>query len=53
MGKKPKGKTSSGWVYIIRIDLQDVGYGYMDWIGLGQDRQLTDDCGAVINLRVP
>ena len=22
----------------IRMDLQEVGYGYMDWIGLAQDR---------------
>ena len=22
----------------IRIDLQEVGFGYMDWIGLAQDR---------------
>jgi len=28
----------------IRIDLQEVGRGYMDWIGLAQDRQLVDAC---------
>jgi len=26
-----------GWI-IIRMDLQEVGSGYMDWIGLAQDR---------------
>jgi len=27
-----------GWVDNIRMDLQEVGCGYMDWIGLAQDR---------------
>ena len=38
----------------IRIDLQEVGRGHVDWIGLAQDR---DRCrklvSAVMNLRVP
>jgi CRISPR/Cas system-associated protein Cas7 (RAMP superfamily) len=38
----------------IKIDLHEVGYGGMDWIGLAQDRhrwrELLD---AVMNLRVP
>ena len=38
----------------IRMDLQEVGCGYMDWIGLAQDtdrwRTLVS---AVMNLRVP
>ena len=33
------------WVDNIRMDLQKVGCGYMDWIGLAQDI-------AVMNLRV-
>ena len=38
---KPKGKRSLGrprrrWVDNIRMDLQEVGCGYMDWIGLAQ-----------------
>jgi hypothetical protein len=28
------------------MDLQEVGYGYMDWIELVQDR---DRCGALVN----
>jgi len=40
---KPEGRRSLGrpkrkWVDNIRIDLQEVGCGYMDWIGLAQDR---------------
>jgi len=26
------------------MDLQEVGCGYMDWIGLAQDRQVVDAC---------
>jgi len=28
----------------IRMDLQEVGCGYMDWIELVQDRQVADAC---------
>ena len=40
---KPEGKRSMGrprrrWVDNIRMNLQEVGCGYMDWIGLAQDR---------------
>jgi len=38
----------------IRMDLQDVGCGYMDWIGLDQDRDRWRTLvSAVMNLRVP
>ena len=41
-----------GW--IIRMDLQEVGCGYMDWIGLAQDRdRWRTPVSAVMNLRVP
>ena len=26
------------------MDLQEVGCGYVDWIGLAQDRQVVDTC---------
>ena len=42
------------WVDNIRMDLQEVGCGYMDWIGLAQDRDRWRMLGsAVMNLRVP
>jgi len=37
-GKKPLWRHRFRWVDNIRVDFQEVGYGYMDWIGLAQDR---------------
>ena len=36
--KRPLGRPRRRWVDNIRMDLQEVGCGYMDWIGLAQDR---------------
>jgi len=36
-GKRPLGRPRRRWVDNIRIDLQDVGCGFVDWIGLAQD----------------
>ena len=42
------------WVDNIRMDLQEVGCGYMDWIGLAQDRGgWRTLVSAVMNRRVP
>jgi hypothetical protein len=53
-GKRPLGRPRCRWVDNIRMDLQEVGCGYMDWIGLAQyrDRWRTV-VSVVINLRVP
>ena len=37
-GKRPVGRPRRRWVDNIRTDLQEVGCGYMDWIGLAEDR---------------
>jgi len=37
-GRKPLGRPRRRWVDNSRTDLQEVGCGYMDWIGLAQDR---------------
>jgi len=53
-GKRPLGRPRSRWVDNIRMDLQEVGYGYMDWIGLAQDRDgWRRLVSAVMNLRFP
>jgi len=53
-GKKTLERPRRRWVDNIRIDLQEVGCGYMDWIGLAQDRNRWWTLViAVMNLRVP
>ena len=53
-GRKPLRRTRRRWVDNIRMDLQEVGCGYMDWIGLAQDRdRWRRFVSAVMNLRVP
>ena len=53
-GKRPLGRPRLNWVDNIRMDLQEVGCGYVDWIGLAQDRDRWRTLvSAVMNLRVP
>jgi len=53
-GKRPLGRPRRRWVDNIRMDLQVVGYGYMDWIGLARDRDRRWTLVSVVmNLRVP
>jgi len=53
-GRRPMGRRRHRWVDNIRMDLQEVGCGYMDWIGLAQDRDKWRMLvSAVMNLRVP
>ena len=37
-GKRPLGRPKRRWEDNIKMDLQEVGCGGMDWIGLAQDR---------------
>ena len=53
-GKRPLGRPRRRWVDNIRMVLQEVGYGSVDWIGLAQDRDRWRTLvSAVMNLRVP
>jgi len=53
-GRRPLGRPRRRWVVNIRMDLQEVGCGCMDWIALAQDRdRLRTTVSAVMNLRVP
>jgi len=51
--KRPLGRPKRRWEDV-RMDLQEVGCGYMGWVGLAQDidrwRTLVS---AVMNLRIP
>ena len=52
--RRPLGRTRRRWVDNIRMDLQEVGCGYMDWIGRAQDKdRWRTFVSAVMNLRVP
>jgi len=53
-GKKPLGRPRRRWEDNIKMDLQEVGCGGMDWIELAQDRgRWPVLVNAVMNLRVP
>ena len=52
--RRPLVRPRRRWVDNIKMDLQEVGCVYMDWIGLAQDRDRWRTLmSAVMNLRVP
>jgi hypothetical protein len=53
-GKRLMRRPRRRWVDNIKMDLQEVGCGYIDWNGLAQDRDMWRTLvSAVMNLRVP
>jgi hypothetical protein len=53
-GKGPLGRPRRRWKYNIKIDLEDIGWGVMDWIDLARDRdQWLALVNTVLNVRVP
>jgi hypothetical protein len=53
-GKRPLGRPKRMWVDNIRMDLGEVGWGVVDWIGLAQDRnRWRAVVNSLLNLRVP
>jgi hypothetical protein len=53
-GKKPLGRPRHGWVNNIKMDLVEVGWGDVDWLGLAQDRKRWEALeDAVMHLRAP
>jgi hypothetical protein len=53
-GNRPLGKPRRKWVDNIRMDLGEVGWGDVDWIGLAQDKNRWRALvNSVLNLWVP
>jgi hypothetical protein len=53
-GKRPPGRPRRRWVDNIRMDLGEVGWSNVDWIGLAKDRNRWRALvNLVLNLRVP
>jgi hypothetical protein len=53
-GRRPIGRPRRKWVGNVKKDLTEIGWGGMDWIDLGQDRdQWRALVNTVMNLRVP
>jgi hypothetical protein len=54
VGKRPLGRPRRRLLDNIRMDLVEVGWGDVDWIGLAQDRdRWRAVVNSVLNLRVP
>ena len=53
-GKRPFGRLRHRWEDNIKMDIQEVGCGSMDWIELAQDRDRWRALvNAIMKLRVP
>jgi hypothetical protein len=54
VGKRLLGRPRRRWVDDMRMDLGEVGWDDVDWIGLAQDRNRWRALvNSVLNLRVP
>jgi hypothetical protein len=53
-GKRPLGRARCSWIGNIEMDLLEIGWGGVDWIGLAQDRDKWRALvNVVINLQFP
>jgi len=53
-GRRPLGRPRCRWEDDIRMDLLEVGCGYVDWMELAQNRDRWRALvSAVMNLQVP
>jgi hypothetical protein len=52
-GMRPLGRLRRRWLDNIKMDLVEIGWGDVDWIGLAQDRDRWRALvNSVLNLRV-
>ena len=53
-GKRPHARPRRRWEDNIKMDLQEVGFGGIDWIEMALDRDRWRALvNAVLNLRIP
>jgi hypothetical protein len=53
-GRRPLERPKHRWEDNIKMDIQEVGWGGMDWTDMAQDRdRWRAFVNAVMNLRVP
>jgi hypothetical protein len=53
-GRRPLGRPRRRSVENMKIDLLEIGWGGVDWVGLAQDRDKWGDLvNVVMNVRVP
>jgi hypothetical protein len=53
-GRRPLGRPRRRWVYNIKMDLTEIGWGGTVWIDMARDRdQWRALMKTVMNLRVP
>jgi hypothetical protein len=53
-GKRPLGRTRRRWQNNIKLDLQEVGGGYGDWMELARDRETWRALvSTLMNFQVP
>ena len=53
-GKRPLGRPRRRWEDNVKMDLQEVGCGVVDWLVLAENRDRWRALvNAVMNLRVP
>jgi hypothetical protein len=53
-GKRPLGRPRRRWIDNINMDLIEIGWSGVDWIGMAQDREKWRALvNEVMNLRVP
>jgi hypothetical protein len=53
-GRRPLGRPRRRWVDNIMMDLGEVGWGDVHWIGLAQDmKRLRALVNSVLNFRIP
>jgi len=53
-GKRPPGRARRRWEDNIKMDIEEVGCGGMDWIEMAQDRDRWRALvNAVMSIRVP